>query len=108
MAPATPAAMACWPVPRWVVPLTRFCRNRSWARFSNCRIRVMVRYSPSAVASSMAPRSRGWRRVLVRVGDEQLPGREPGDDLDPAVDHDDLFLEPAAGAAAPGRAVRFH
>src|SRR5580704_14676758 len=100
MAWATPAATASWPVPRWVVPLTRFCRNRSWARFSNCRIRVIFWYRPRTVASSIAPR-------LVRVGDEQFLGREPGDDLDAVVDHHHLLLQPGGGDAVAGRAVGF-
>src|SRR5437763_2032421 len=109
MAAATPAATASWPVPRWVVPFTRFWRNRSWARFSNCLIRVMVRYSPRAVASSIAPHCRlgrtqclpgdapgpdGPGRPLGGIGDEQLPGGEPGDDLHAAVHHHDLLLQP--------------
>src|SRR5438067_2393057 len=80
----------------------RLSRNRSWARFSNCRILVMVRYRPRAVASSMAPRR------SVRVGDEQFGGGEPGDDLDAVVHHHHLLLEPGGGHSVGCRAVGLH
>lgn len=38
MAVPKAAAIASWPSDRWLVPLTRFCRNRSWARFSQSLI----------------------------------------------------------------------
>ncbi len=59
------AMNASWPVPRCVVPLTRFCRNRSWTRFSNSRSSIIFRYISSAVASVI---SGTWIALLSNVG----------------------------------------
>src|SRR5262249_56648039 len=46
-----------------------------------------------------------WRLSLVRVGDEQFLRGKPGNDLDAAVHHDDLLLQPGGRDAIAGRAV---
>src|SRR5215469_1441681 len=110
MAADTPAATASWPIPRCDVPLTRFCRNRSYARFSNSRISIIFRYRSSAVSSaSLAGRTvvmscLPWRGSVL-VGDIKILGREPGEDLDPVRGDHDLLLDPGRGDAVAGRAV---
>src|SRR4029078_12917899 len=95
MAAATPAATASWPTPRCVGPRTSPSKNSSWARTSKKRHSTIVRYIRSRVA-----RSRSVVVVTVvfspsvRVGDEQLVGREAGDDLRPVGGDHDLLLDP--------------
>src|SRR2546421_185412 len=104
MAEPNPAATASMPRDRWLVPFTRFCMNRSYARFSNRRIRTICRYRASDVARSTVPVGRSssagsipggeppsWcssetvdigypcRSWSEAVGDEQLLRREGGE-----------------------------
>src|ERR1700752_1365116 len=107
MACDTPAATASWPVPRWVVPLTRFCRNRSCARFSNSRSSIIFRYISSAVASVI---SGTWIALLsisasVGVGDVEVLGRKLGQDVDPVRPDHHLFLDPGRRPPVGRRAV---
>src|SRR5262245_2813300 len=46
------------PIARWLVPLTRFWRNRSWRRFSSWRISCSRRYRSSLVSRSISAASR--------------------------------------------------
>jgi len=65
MAVPNPAAMASMPSERWLVPLTRFCRKRSYARFSKVRISTIDRYIAKRVSMSISPASDRLSRVLV-------------------------------------------
>src|SRR6266542_1441149 len=59
MAAPKPAAIASMPSDRWLVPLTSWRMNRSYARFSNWRISCSLRYIARRVAGSMSAAS--WR-----------------------------------------------
>src|SRR5262245_36416760 len=54
MAAANPTATASWPSDKWLVPFTRFCRNRSKARCSAARISTCMRYIRSRSSSPMS------------------------------------------------------
>src|SRR5689334_9937775 len=54
MAAANPTATASWPSDRWLVPFTRFCRNRSKARCSAARISTCMRYIRSRSSSPIS------------------------------------------------------
>src|SRR5258707_7936211 len=98
MATANPAATASCPSDRWLVPLTRFWRNKSYARFSSSRISSCDRYSASRVLRSMSFPS-------VGIGDEQLLGGEQGDYPAAVLSDHHLFLDARGGVAVAGRTV---
>src|ERR1700754_453141 len=100
--------MASCPSERWLVPLTRFCRNRSYARFSNRRSRSMSVNSRRATSAATAARKAGvgGRPSSVGVGNEQLLCREESDDARTGRGDDDLLLDAGRGVAVGGRAER--
>src|SRR5664279_5600720 len=74
MASPKPAAIASWPSDRWLVPLTRFCRNRSKARCSASRRRTCERYSARRFCSPISsfnpePAGPGARSCTIDMND---------------------------------------
>src|SRR5215510_8888424 len=66
MAQANPAATASCPSDRWLVPLTRFCKNRSNARCSAWRSSTWLRNRRSRISSpisSLRPDAAAFDRV---------------------------------------------
>ena len=80
-AAATPAAIASWPIERWLVPLTRFWRKRSYASFSKYRTRTWAWYiSPrnSREAGPVASPVTGSAALLMASLTPPLVARYPG------------------------------
>src|SRR5919197_3075611 len=98
IATAKPAATASCPSERWLVPLTRFWRNRSYARCSSARISTRRRYRSSRVGRSMSSRSIG-------IGDEELLRREERDDAAAVARDHHLLLDARGGMAVARRAI---
>src|SRR5450759_5103584 len=72
MASAKPAAIASCPSDRWLVPFTRFCRNRSKARCSASRRRTCERYRSRRFCSPISsfkpePAGTGARSFIVAM-----------------------------------------
>src|SRR6266550_595891 len=70
MAAPKPAAIASMPSDRWLVPLTSWRMNRSYARFSNWRISCSLRYIARRVAGSISAAS--WRSRASGFGDDDF------------------------------------
>src|SRR6266550_4646240 len=123
MATAKPAAMASIPRERWLVPFTRFWRNRSWARCSNVLISTSCRYRARRVPRAISGGGAPWTSVVVSptlspvrpqhtgsgsvlVGHHQLFGGEQREQLRPVRGDHDLLLDPRGRVSVIRRAVR--